>query len=527
MFTSLLVTAWALLPLMEQPAASGRADALIARLGSKDFAEREAATRALEAMGACNLHRLQLALKSSDPEVRYRAEILTQAIERRELSARLLAPRKVRFDFHDSSLDSALGTVSDKIGLHLSKDPGVASAPIDLQTGEIPLWEALDQFCQKAGLIDVTQERLRRMQFARDAAEQAVNLARAFPGQVQPPGIRQAYSTRAADNPSRLILTGRPDYPIATSYAGAVRMRIMEPARRSGGEIRLSVDVSVEPGISWRQILDLRVDRAIDNRDRRLMQPLVGEAAGADPEVVARVFMNDMAAMGRYASGDEANLVIRLKDEKNAERLKDLSGTLVAQLVAPMQEYVRVDGVQKQTGKTFRSGRGESIEISSVEVQQGDRVRLRLAIREPNSSFLVSRNGRVIALNGQLGNRIVVQGNVVVAQGPGARSGTYPQSIDLRFFDKDDRQIYAESLSESIRIVDGEVFREFEFLVPPGKGQSPLDHLSWYGRRIETVDVPFRFSDIPLPPRSATPSGAGRPLPSRYPPGDFGNLPMK
>lgn len=524
MFYSLLIAVWALVPLVEQPASFGRADTLISRLGSKDFAEREASMRALEAMGSANLDRLKQALKNPDPEVRYRAEILIQAIERRERSARLLAPRMVRLEFHDTTFESALRSVREKTGLQLNKDADVGSTAVDLDTGELPLWEALDVFCQKTGLVDVTQDRLRRMQVARDAAEQAVNFARVFPGQVQPPGIRQAYAPRTAEGFSRLILTARPDNPIATSYAGAVRMRLLEPARRAADEIRLVVDVSVEPGVSWRQIVDVRVDKAIDNRDGKLVQPLAGDASGVEAEAVARVLMNDMAAMGRYTGGDEACVMIRLKEEHAADKLKELTGTLVAQVLAPVQEFVHVNDLPKQAGKTFRSGRGESVEISSVELQTDNRIRLRLVFREPNSTFQLSRNGRLIALNGQAGNRVIVQGNLVIAGG--GRSGLPSQSLDVRFFDKDDQQIHAENFSESIRIVDGEISREFDLLFSPSKGNLPLEHLAWHGRRIETVDIPFRFADIPLPPRPNRPARPAGPIPARYPPGDFGSVPF-
>src|SRR5690242_1409603 len=65
---------------------------LIERLGSSDFAEREAATRALDEIGPAVLADLRQATTSDDPEVRRRAGELVRLIERRAEAARLLAP---------------------------------------------------------------------------------------------------------------------------------------------------------------------------------------------------------------------------------------------------------------------------------------------------------------------------------------------------------------------------------------------------------------------------------------------------
>jgi hypothetical protein len=56
---------------------------LIAQLGSERFAEREGATRQLEAAGESALGALRKALTSDDLEVRRRAKRLVAALERK------------------------------------------------------------------------------------------------------------------------------------------------------------------------------------------------------------------------------------------------------------------------------------------------------------------------------------------------------------------------------------------------------------------------------------------------------------
>jgi hypothetical protein len=58
-------------------------DALVEKLGSKQFNERESATRQLQKVGQAALPRLREAAKSKDREVRVRAEQLVKAVEER------------------------------------------------------------------------------------------------------------------------------------------------------------------------------------------------------------------------------------------------------------------------------------------------------------------------------------------------------------------------------------------------------------------------------------------------------------
>src|SRR5438876_1130428 len=70
------------LPLAFAAAAPDRSvERLIGQLGSDDFAEREAASKKLEAIGEPALDALARATTSSDPEVRRRAEDIVAVIE--------------------------------------------------------------------------------------------------------------------------------------------------------------------------------------------------------------------------------------------------------------------------------------------------------------------------------------------------------------------------------------------------------------------------------------------------------------
>src|SRR5690348_7394950 len=101
------------------PADSGgdeRVPRLIRQLGSDQFREREAATDALDGLGAAALEPLRKATKSEDAEVRRRAADLVQRIEKRVETARILAPLRVRLVYQDTPVADAVADFARKSG---------------------------------------------------------------------------------------------------------------------------------------------------------------------------------------------------------------------------------------------------------------------------------------------------------------------------------------------------------------------------------------------------------------------------
>src|SRR5436190_20375589 len=123
---------------LAQPPAPPSAESLAARLGSDDFADREAAARALEARGEAALPALLAAASSDDPEVRRRAAALADKIKRTAESTRRLVPKAVALNYDRVALGTALHDLKQKTGLNLALDPNRVSdplRPITVRTG--------------------------------------------------------------------------------------------------------------------------------------------------------------------------------------------------------------------------------------------------------------------------------------------------------------------------------------------------------------------------------------------------------
>jgi len=149
----------AAVPAAPTPGADASAvDKLIGQLGSADFEERDQATGALEAIGEPALDALRKAASShADAEVRMRAGMLVRTIELRATSSSVLKPRRVHLVYKDVPVPEAVADFARKTGYAIVlNDPEnkLAERKITLDTGDVTFWEAFDQFCDKAGLVE-------------------------------------------------------------------------------------------------------------------------------------------------------------------------------------------------------------------------------------------------------------------------------------------------------------------------------------------------------------------------------------
>jgi hypothetical protein len=126
---------------------------LIARLGAGRYAERESACRALEELGSPALPALRAARSSRDPEVRNRAAALVLKIE----GALLTQSSLVRLDFERAPLTDVIRSLSQQSGfkvvLYPEALPRWRYARVTLhEPVPVPFWKAIDLLCDAAVL---------------------------------------------------------------------------------------------------------------------------------------------------------------------------------------------------------------------------------------------------------------------------------------------------------------------------------------------------------------------------------------
>src|SRR5262249_36747862 len=97
-------------------------------------------------------------VRGADLETSRRAALLIVRIEDRLEAGRLLTVKRVRLTFKGVPVLDAVEEVAARTGLRLRVDGDTAALEertVTLDTGLTTVWEALAQFCRKAGLGEV------------------------------------------------------------------------------------------------------------------------------------------------------------------------------------------------------------------------------------------------------------------------------------------------------------------------------------------------------------------------------------
>jgi hypothetical protein len=140
-----------LMLLGQVPEGQADPDELVPRLGADRYAEREAASVALEQLGRPALPALRSARGARDPEVRNRAAGLVQRIE----GSLLTQPTLIRLDFERAPLAEVVRSLGQqsgfKVALYPDNVPKWKYQKVTLrQPGPVTFWKAVDLLCDAA-----------------------------------------------------------------------------------------------------------------------------------------------------------------------------------------------------------------------------------------------------------------------------------------------------------------------------------------------------------------------------------------
>jgi hypothetical protein len=402
------------------PAADAAAiDKLIAQLSSEDFDTRNQATKSLDAIGEPALDALRKAAETNaDPEVRMRSATLVRLIEQRAASSSFLKPQRVRLVYKDTPVPDAVADFVKKTGYQIVlSDPEnkLNERKITLDTGDVPFWEAFDQFCEKANLVEAegnvirVRPPIRRgpaiqpgpgAQGQAPAAQQAVAQVQvqiqiqAQPAVLPPNGpggvvIVGGPGVIGNGVSGQIVLTDGTPKTLPTDASSSVRIRALDNNNFFGAaqpnEYLITLQATPEPRLQMYGVQTVTIKKAIDDQGQALMQavgemenPQIGQPGLVQPGVIR-------PGIGRVPvwNGGNQYAAVRLKQGAKASKvLKELSGVLTAQVVTEAKAVITVDDVLKSAGKTFK---GEDGYIKVVEVSKAgdDQLILRIEMQQP------------------------------------------------------------------------------------------------------------------------------------------------
>ena len=432
---------------------------LIGQLGSDAFADRDKAAKELDAIGAPALDALREAARTGEPEQSRQAKDLAARIEGRIESAGMLAPRRVRLVYRDTPVAEAVADFKAKSGYDLSlSDPEgkLKGRTVTLDTGDVTFWQALDQFCRQARLVESP---------AADGPPPGVG-GGVFGGGgfggvgAGPIGGMMVMQQSAA--PDRIVLAdGRPsDLPAFDGTAVRVRAvgKADGPGSPADGEAVLALEVTPEPKLRWRGVAAVEVGKATDDNGQALEQVNPAGQAPGSP------------------------VTIRLKKGPGTSAsLREITGTVTARVLREPQPYLTVDDVLGAAGKNFQAADGGGLRVIDVTKGPAGRVELRFAINPPIGAAAVGGPVRVT----QRAGRVVVSS--VGGEGP-----EYELAVT------DDKGVVLGPVGLGGR---GGVGREPDYSATyqPRQGQGAPAKLVYTVSPNVTLIVPFTLRNVPLP----------------------------
>src|SRR5262249_40976739 len=218
---------------------------------------------------------------------------------------------------------------------------------------------------------------------------------------------------------------GKPE-KAPTDYTGAVRVRAMTDGKMFGpannGEHLLGLQISPEPKIQWQQLVAINATKVVDDQDQKLAQAMNNAAAPVGPGgvVIALPIARPVGWVGGFGGGfgnvHQYGVVRIKKGEKAAKSLKEVQGTITAQVLTPPQAYITADEILKAEGKTFKGSEGGSIKIVEVKKEENGTIKVRFEMEQPAN--IVPGNNAGIGLPG-----VQIQNAPAPPGGPGAGPG--------------------------------------------------------------------------------------------------------
>jgi hypothetical protein len=493
----------------EKKPAANDAERLVQQLGSSKHTEREAAAKALDALGAAALPALREGIKSSDAEVRRRAADLLAKLDRQAESAAAIAPTKVRLKATDAPLAEVVRDLvrQTNIRLQLAREPvDLPVRKITIDTGETSFWEALDALCRAAkvsirpGTIDPSAE---------DAQTAAINGAiGAVPIAVPNVAGGIVFTTSAmvsAPSEEAIVLQDGPMPNSPTAIIGAARVRLIPDRwanrdRKPGDEMKWTLEILTEPRMRWVNAPSFRFDGKPGLRVDATPQGGNVEAMGPGARRIMTSSTHVFGGPGNVARGvTRHELPVYVKAD-GASPIGELKGSLAGSVQATTGSVATIADVTKdKTSAVTRDG----VKIAVKDYSRADdgTVTLTLELERPGGGPAgMAAGGVMIAGNAAVG-RVIRNG------GGGAIPANVKQMISgpdgpvesIKLTDEKGKQFDVSVTKSEFSNNNGTMTAKLGLECRPPTADSKPKALEIHGPRSAAVEAAFTLKDVPAP----------------------------
>jgi hypothetical protein len=376
-----------LVALAQIPSPEPDAAALVKKLGSASYAERDA-TKSLENLGSKALPALRSSLNSEDAEVRSRARAMIDKIE----GNLLLQESLVRLDFHNATLDDVVKSISKQVGFEVGlggRAPGLAGTAVGTrritlsEPKPVSFWKAIDRLCEVGELTSNYQYQGQRNQGSRQPAvvlsynPQRVAQPSSHHGPFHFSVISLSYQNTIFFQSSPLMVAQAPSSvpgiggvakkkssraTIPPSAAGAPARAAAEGAKAGNApsrDVRFSLQIRVtpEPRMVFNGNGNVKLLEAVDE---------LGNSLTSNASDDERAFGPIGMAVGMMMDGPIGNLTIHLRrPESPGKLIKTLRGTIDTSVTSPRSNPLVIP-LKDAAGKTFNNG-DQRVVVNSID----------------------------------------------------------------------------------------------------------------------------------------------------------------
>ena len=393
--TAACLTLAALLGLAADAGPGPDPSALVGRLGSPRFAEREQAADALQALGPDALPALRAGRQARDPEVRARAAALLDRIE----SALMVRPTLVALDFRDRPLADVAAALGERAGVRLVLQPENANVPWKRERvtlvapGPVTFWAAIDRLCVAAQLQHDPNNHWPQAA----GAPPTINLTLGGPGGVPTSESGPFRVHLVGLNHSRFI-----NFNNANGFAaaparldgnlkglGGRRAAVVRAEGAVTDNFTVQLQVMAEPRLLIGQGGQMKFAEALDSRGQSLLLPTPGDGDGR------AAYYN-----GAYHAGAAQSLQLNAQlryPEPHGDRIKLLRGSIPLAIAARKPDPLVVT-LAGAAGKTFRTDEATLVVHELKPDPNGQGTMIELSLRAHGGPSLgANPRGEVLA----------------------------------------------------------------------------------------------------------------------------------
>jgi hypothetical protein len=263
-----------------------------------------------------------------------------------------------------------------------------APPPAEEKPAEKPQPKPIKRVGNVQAADEVPQEKQAKAKQVQAQPAQAPPPVQIQPIQIVRPGGRPV---QGFIPPGAIVLVDGKAKEQPTDYSSAVRVRALEKNDMfgpvGGDQIVLGLQVSPEPKITWQNLINVTVTKAVDDNDQKL-EPMANQGGpnvfpGPGVGLKAPIRGRPIGIGFGFGGVHQQVPVYLKKGAKASKSLKELTGVISAQVLAESKDVITTDDVFKAAGKTFRGGENGFIKVVEATKADNGQVKVKFEMQQP------------------------------------------------------------------------------------------------------------------------------------------------